>query len=215
MEYETALEQAQAHLNKALDDLNELQGGPDPDDIAILEAQIAAIKTAPKQAMAAVEQAKVGLSQAKARLGSAQTAVAQAQAELDLVDAQLKKSIVYAATTGIVLSRNIEPGEVIQPGASVMTIGEIANLRITVYVPEDQYGNINLGELAQVSVDSFPNETFSGTVVYIADKAEFTPRNVQTAEGRRTTVFAVELTINNPEDKLKPGMPADVCFGCP
>jgi hypothetical protein len=65
---------------------------------------------------------------------------------------------------------------------------------------------------AHVTVDSFPRESFMAQVVYIADKAEFTPRNVQTVEGRRTTVFAVELAIENPEGKLKPGMPADVEF---
>jgi hypothetical protein len=64
-----------------------------------------------------------------------------------------------------------------------------------------------------VAVDSFPGESFAAEVVRIADQAEFTPRNVQTEEGRRTTVFAVELTVENPEGKLKPGMPADVEFG--
>ena len=51
-------------------------------------------------------------------------------------------------------------------------------------------------------------------MTFIADQAEFTPRNVQTAEGRRTTVFAIELAVDNPKGELKPGMPADVCFGC-
>jgi hypothetical protein len=63
-----------------------------------------------------------------------------------------------------------------------------------------------------MSVDSFSGETFEATVIRIADQAEFTPRNVQTEEGRKTTVFAVELSVANPEGKLKPGMPADVDF---
>jgi HlyD family secretion protein len=62
-------------------------------------------------------------------------------------------------------------------------------------------------------VDSFPGQTFEAAVVHIADQAEYTPRNVQTAEGRRTTVFAVKLAVENPDGKLKPGMPADVSFG--
>jgi hypothetical protein len=61
-------------------------------------------------------------------------------------------------------------------------------------------------------VDSFPGETFSGTVVYISDQAEFTPRNVQTVEGRKTTVYAIKLNVPNADLKLKPGMPADVTF---
>jgi HlyD family secretion protein len=112
----------------------------------------------------------------------------------------------------VVLSRNLEAGEVIQAGAPAMVVGDLDRLTITVYVPEDRYGRLNLGGSAQVNVDSFPGDVFDATVVYIADKAEFTPRNVQTAEGRRTTVFAVELAVDDPNDKLKPGMPADVQF---
>ena len=83
---------------------------------------------------------------------------------------------------------------------------------ITVYVPEDRYGEISLGQQAEISVDSFPDETFFATVVYIANSAEYTPRNVQTVEGRSSTVYAVKLKVDDPEGKLKPGMPADVNF---
>jgi HlyD family secretion protein len=107
----------------------------------------------------------------------------------------------------------VEPGEVAVPGAPLMTLAKLDDLKITVYVPEDRYGSIQLGESAQVSVDSFPGQVFTATVTRIADQAEFTPRNVQTEEGRRTTVFAVELKVDNPDSKLKPGMPADVSFG--
>ena len=94
-----------------------------------------------------------------------------------------------------------------------MSIGQLDQLTITVYVPEDQYGIIYLGQEADVLVDSFPGEVFRGQVKYIADQAEFTPRNVQTQEGRRSTVFAVELSILYEGGKLKSGMPADVLFG--
>jgi len=93
-----------------------------------------------------------------------------------------------------------------------MNIGELDDLTITVYISEDRYGQIQLGEHVRVTVDSFPGEVFDAVVKRIADKAEYTPRNVQTEEGRRTTVFAVELSVNDPEGKLKPGMPADVDF---
>jgi HlyD family secretion protein len=79
-------------------------------------------------------------------------------------------------------------------------------------VPEDRYGEIQLGQQARVTVDSFPDENFEALVTHIADQAEYTPRNVQTAEGRRTTVFAVKLAVDNSAGKLKPGMPADVVF---
>jgi len=214
LQYEANLEQAQARLAKAHQDLAKVQNGPNPDDVAALEARIAAIKVAPDQARAAVDQAKVGITQAQAKLEQAQTAVDQAQAQLDLVDTQIKKMVIYAPTSGIVLSRGVEPGEVIQAGAAVLTLAQLDRPTITVYVPEDRYGQIKLGDQATVTLDSFPGRTFLAKVRYIANQAEFTPRNVQTSEGRRTTVFAIELAIDNPKGELKPGMPADVCFGC-
>jgi HlyD family secretion protein len=81
-----------------------------------------------------------------------------------------------------------------------------------VYLPEDSYGQVKLGQVARVTVDSYTGTTFPASVVHIADQAEFTPRNVQTVEGRRTTVYAIKLDVPNPDGKLKPGMPADVTF---
>ena len=212
MELETGLQQAQANLDKAKRDLEKLLQGPDPDDIAVLEARIAAIQANPKQAQAAVDQAQVGVTQANERVEQARAAVDQAQAALDLIDVQIKKLLVYAPAQGVVIARNVEPGEVVQAGAQLMIIGGLDQLKITVYIPEDLYGQIKLGQEAQVTVDSFPGEKFKATVTHIADKAEFTPRNVQTVEGRKSTVFAIELSIDNTDGKLKPGMPADVSF---
>jgi HlyD family secretion protein len=156
--------------------------------------------------------AETAVDQAKAAGDQAVVVAAQAQANLDLLDAQLKQLTIVSPASGIVLTRLIEPGDVVTPGYSAMTIGDLQDLTITVYVPEDRIGLVALGQDASVSVDSYPNEGFSASVVYISDKAEFTPRNVQTVEGRKNTVFAVKLKVNNPAGKLKPGMPADVIF---
>jgi multidrug efflux pump subunit AcrA (membrane-fusion protein) len=94
----------------------------------------------------------------------------------------------------------------------VFVIGKLATLQITIYLPESLYGRVKLGQTTRVMVDSYPDVTFAATVVHIADQAEFTPRNVQTVEGRRTTVYAIKLDVPNPDGKLKPGMPADVTF---
>jgi multidrug resistance efflux pump len=124
----------------------------------------------------------------------------------------MDKLVLVSPIDGIVLSRLVEPGEVVPPGIPLITLGSLDDLTITVYIPENQYGAINLGQKALVKVDSFPGETFDATVVRIADQAEFTPRNVQTQEERQTTVYAVKLSVNDTEGKLKPGMPADVVF---
>jgi HlyD family secretion protein len=112
----------------------------------------------------------------------------------------------------VVLTRSIEPGEVIQGGMTALTIAQLDHLKLTVYISEDRYGQISLGDHAKLLVDSYPEETFDAVVARIADKAEYTPRNVQTAEERQNTVYAVELSITNPQGKLIPGMPVDVEF---
>jgi len=160
-----------------------------------------------------VAAAQKSIEQAQAAVDQALKAVDQAEAQLNLVDVQLDKLRLQAPIKGVVLNRNIEPGEVVQPGTIAMSLARLEDLTITVYIPEDRYGEISLGQQAVVTVDSFPGVIFKATVVHISDQAEFTPRNVQTVEGRSTTVYAIKLSVDDTEGKLKPGMPADVVFG--
>ena len=159
-----------------------------------------------------VTAAEKALNQTQASADQAQKAVDQAQANLELLDTQISKLAVYAPMDGVILVRNVEPGEFVQPGATALSMANLNNLTITVYVPEDRYGQISLGQQADVTVDSFPGTTFSAEITYIADQAEFTPRNVQTVEGRSSTVYAIKLKVRDSEGKLKIGMPADVVF---
>jgi multidrug efflux pump subunit AcrA (membrane-fusion protein) len=152
------------------------------------------------------------LSQSQAAAEQAQKSIQQADANLALLDAQMKKLTIYAPMDGIVLARNVDPGEFVQPGGAALTMANLNELTMTVYVPEDRYGEIHLGQSADVNVDSFPGETFTATITYISDQAEFTPRNVQTVSGRSATVYAVKLKVSDPNGKLKLGMPADVVF---
>jgi len=182
---------ARTRYDTALDLLNSLQTGE-------FSLQLKAAENALEQAEAAVSQAEAGL--------------AQTQTALDTIDIQIEKLMITSPIDGILLTRNLEVGETVSPGSTVMTIGQLREVELVVYIPEDRYGEINLGEKVEVRVDSFPGEIFNGTIAYISDQAEFTPRNVQTVEGRRATVYAVKLSVPNPDLKLKPGMPADVTF---
>jgi len=150
---------------------------------------------------------------AESGVTQAEAALSQAQAALATLDVQLEKTIVTAPVDGTVLTRNLEIGETLAPTGVVLIIGQLQEVNLTVYIPETEYGKVKLGDQVSITVDSFPGDTFSGTVVYISDQAEFTPRNVQTVEGRKTTVYAVKLSVPNADLKLKPGMPADVTFG--
>ena len=159
-----------------------------------------------------VEAAQTGLTQAQSAVAQAEAGLAQAQTALRVFDVQMSKLLVTAPMDGIVLTRNLEVGETAIPGSATMIIGQLNEVELVVYIPEDRYGEVHLGDTVEVRVDSFPQETFNGQVTYISDQAEFTPRNVQTIEGRRATVYAVKLLVPNPDLKLKPGMPADVSF---
>ena len=182
---------AQEIYDRAMDNLRILQTGADSPQVQV--------------AAKVVEQAQAALDQAN-------TNVVSAQSRLNTIDTQLKKITVYAPMDGVILTRNVEQGEFVQPGVVAFAMANLGELTITVYVPEDQYGNISLGQEASVTVDSFPNDTFDAVVFHIADQAEFTPRNVQTVEGRSSTVYAIKLKVTDSEGKLKIGMPADVVF---
>jgi HlyD family secretion protein len=159
-----------------------------------------------------VKIASMALEQSQAALQQAQSAVNQSEANLALLDTQVSELTVSAPLDGVILTRNVEPGEFVQPGAVAFAMADLNNITITVYVPEDRYGQLKLGQRASVTVDSFPGETFEAEVVHIADQSEFTTRNVQTVEGRSSTVYAIKLKVNDSEGKLKIGMPADVVF---
>lgn len=111
---------------------------------------------------------------------------------------------------GVVLLRAAEPGEVTTAGGSLLIIANLDEMTLTIYIPEDQYGKFYLGQEYPIAVDSFPERVFWGKVTHISDKAEFTPQNIRTVEGRKSTVYAIRLTVPNPDHDLKPGMPADV-----
>jgi HlyD family secretion protein len=146
------------------------------------------------------------------QLVQAQLNVQAAQANLDLIDTQIDFTNIDSPVEGVVLTREVEPGSVVSAGEELLTLGNLDELTITVYVPEDRVGEVALGQTARVAVDSFPGQTFPATVSYISDQAEYTPRNVVTVSGRESTVFAVQLKLGDTGGKLKPGMPADVTF---
>ncbi|MGD2048029.1 MAG: efflux RND transporter periplasmic adaptor subunit [Chloroflexota bacterium] len=202
---EAALAQAQASPETARDQVSVADA-----EISRAKSQVAFAEGQLAQAEAQLARLQVGATPEELAVLEAQ--IEQAQADLDLIDLQLDKLKIRAAVNGVIMTRNIEPGEIVQPGTVAMAIGQLDDLAITVYVSEDRYGQITLKESACVFVDSFPDECFEATVTRIADRAEFTPRNVQTEEGRRTTVFAVTLSLADPSGRLKPGMPADVDF---
>ena len=203
---------ARANLDQArrnLADLTAMRDNP-----LAANAQVDAARGQHDAARAAAEAARARLDALKAgptaeQIAVAESQVAQAEAGVGLLDVQVAKMRLTAPLDGVVTKRSLAVGELASPGAPILGIVKPDPLKLTVYVPEPLIGRVAIGQPVELTVDPYPGETFRGEVVYIAPKAEFTPRNVQTQKDRATTVFAVKVRIPNSEDKLKPGLPAD------
>ncbi len=132
-----------------------------------------------------------------------------AAGQLAEAEANLAERRIVAPADGTILSRTVEVGDVVSPGAPMFRLVDLNRLYVKVYVPEPEIPSLRLGDPADVSVDAFRNRRFIAHVSKIYDEAEFTPKNVETAEERLKLVFGVELSLVNTERLLKPGMPAD------
>jgi HlyD family secretion protein len=147
---------------------------------------------------------------AEDQLNLSQHLVEQNSANIDLIKTQLDNSIIKSPIDGLVLSKNTERGEVALPGVSLLTIGDLSRPWVKIYIKETDLGRVKLGQKAEVKVDTYPDKVFQGKVTYISNQAEFTPKNIQTKEERVKLVFGIKVSLENPQQILKPGMPADV-----
>jgi multidrug resistance efflux pump len=174
------------------------------------EAQCRAVEAAVLMAQAQVDALYAGATEEQIAMAEAQ--VERAQAALGALLMLREKQTIAAPIGGLVLVCSIREGELAAPGATLLTLGDLDQVTLTVYVPENRYGQLRIGQRAEVRIDSAPGQVYLGTVVAIAHEAEFTPRNVQTQEERVNMVFAVDVEIPNPDHDLKPGLPADAAI---
>ncbi|MBE9508163.1 MAG: efflux RND transporter periplasmic adaptor subunit, partial [Chloroflexi bacterium] len=175
----------------ALNDLYAIRNNPQElnGQVDAAEAQYRAAEAAVQMAQAQVDALRAGATEEEIAIAEAQ--VEQAQAALDALMMLHDKQTIVAPVGGLVLERSIHEGELAAPGATLLTLGDLDQVTLTVYVPENRLGQVLIGQRVEVRVDSFPERVFTGTVVAIAHEAEFTPRNVQTQEERVNMVFAV------------------------
>jgi multidrug efflux pump subunit AcrA (membrane-fusion protein) len=208
----TGLAQAQVARSGLQDQIAQLSGqiaNPLPLQVQAdtARAQYEVATSAVGLANAQVEGLKMGATPEQIAAVEAQVEIARSA--LDALQVQAAKFTLQAPIAGLVLERPVHVGEVALPGAPLMTLADLDHMTLTIYVPEDQLGRVYLGQPVSVTVDAYAGRTFPGSVTYIANEAEFTPRNVQTREERVNMVFAIRVALPNPDHALKPGMPAD------
>jgi HlyD family secretion protein len=129
-----------------------------------------------------------------------------------LTQAQVARLELTAPLTGVVQKQVAHKGEFVGPGAPILTVADPTNLKLTLYVLEGALARVAVGQNVSIRADGFDERVFFGRVRAIANRAEFTPRNVQTQRDRQNLVFAVSVRVPNPDGALKAGLPVDATF---
>ena len=209
---QAALAQAQADLagkQQYLKALLDIKSDPLELNVQLhsAETQAAVAKARRLGAQARLDEVAAGAKPTEVAIAEAQ--VQQAEAAVGLIDAQIARLTLRAPMDGAVTECTLKAGEMTMAGAPILTIATLDEVELVIYVSEASIGQVTLGQEVDVQVDSFPGQVFKGQVTSIAGEAQFTPRSVQTQEERVNLVFAVKVTIPNPDHALKPGMPAD------
>jgi len=209
---EEALKQVDANLKVAGDDAKRMRELAAKGSVTLKQkddAEARLIVAQAQQAQAREALRKLRQMSRPEEIRAAEARLAQAQASVDLLRKTISDCTITSPVNGVVTRRPVEAGELISPGATVLTVSELDNVHIMIYVTEKELGRVGLGREAEVTIDSAPGRMFKGRVTYISPEAEFTPKNVQTREDRVKLVFGVKVEVPNPDGLLKPGMPAD------
>jgi HlyD family secretion protein len=164
----------------------------------------------------ALKQSRAALDRDKALEAAADKSVALGIANIDSAREALNLAKIvlgYATLTapydGVILVRQAEVGEVVSPGAAIVTLADIAHVWLRAYINETDIGKIRRGEQAGVTTDSYPGKVYAGRISFISESAEFTPKSVETHAERVTLVYRIRIDIDNPSHELVPGLPAD------
>ena len=176
-----------------------------------LDASRASARSAAERRDAARE--TVRLLRAGARpeqIRAAEASLAAARAALAAAQQQATDLVLLAPIGGTVLSRNTEPGEVLPAGASGMTLGDPTRPYVRIYVDENAFPRIHVGDTVRVLLDAFPDRPFRGDVVAVSDRAEFTPRVALTKDERADLMFGVKIQLVDTSSMLKAGLPVTV-----
>ena len=180
----------------------------------ISRQQLEAAETAAKAARSAAREAGETLRLVRSgprreQIDAARARLQGAEALLGAVRVKRGDAAISSPLAGVVVAKHAEPGEQMTPGAPVVTVANLKNVWLRAYIPETELGRVRLGTEAEVRSDSYPAKTYRGKVTFIASEAEFTPRSVQTEKERVKLVYRIKISLDNPNDELKPGMPAD------
>jgi len=210
----TAANQRLADAQRDLDRTRRLFDGGAVSREALDKAQLAfdVAQSQHDQAAQALQLLEIGPR--PERIDAQRAVVAAAQATIQQINALLANAMIRAPFDGVVTVKDREVGETVSPGAPVLTVTNLNDRWVRIYIPETSIGAVHLGETATITADTYKGRVYRGAVSFIASEAEFTPKNVQTKDERVKLVYAVKVRITSDSTyDLKPGIPADVRLG--
>jgi len=207
-----ALDATEAELDMQQHELRRLEALFDSKVLSKAEldrvrAAVAVVQAARDQAHAQLDMLREGSRAEEIR--EAHNRLQEAEKVVELAQLNLERCRLFAPIEGRVLVKSREAGESVAPGTPIVTIGDLSRPWLNLYIGERDLGRVALGMKAQVTIDSFPTQPFDGRVTFISEKSEFTPKNIQTQDERVKLVYRVKIELDNRDQALKPGMPAD------
>jgi HlyD family secretion protein len=208
-QFKTRFDSSTAIVKQAEMRVSLVKEGPRKETIALIRAQLARAQAALKSA----ENNRLQVRQREEEVQSRRAEVTRAKAMVSVLDVQIGDTTAEAPVDGVVLNRTVDLGEVINAGVPVMTIGDIRKPWLRAYITEKQLGRVKAGDKVTVTSDSYPGKTYPGRVTFIASEAEFTPKQIQTAEERVKLVYRIKVELENPNQELKLNMPVDAVIG--
>jgi HlyD family secretion protein len=204
-QFRTRFESAEANLKQANEKAALVMAGPRAETIEAAAAQVARARASLKMGQAnAIE-----TTRREQEIAARRSDIERARAQIALIDTQLADTIASSPINGIVLVKAADVGEILAPGTSVVTVGDIEHPWLRAYIREQDLGRVKLGSKVKVTTDSFPGKVYEGHISFISSEAEFTPKQIQTTEERVKLVYRIKIEIDNQHHELKSNMPAD------
>jgi len=204
-QYRNRFESAEAALKQLREREALVLAGPRIEQINAQQGQVEHTRGALKTA----EANTLEMKRREQELTTRRAEIERSRASLALIDSQLADTIAASPVDGVVLVKAADVGEILSPGTTVVTVGDIEHPWLRGYINETDLGKVKLGSQANVTTDSYPGKVYQGRVTFIASEAEFTPKQIQTQQERVKLVYRVKIEMDNPRHDLKSNMPAD------
>ena len=204
-QYRSRWESAVAALNSSKERQALVLAGPRIEQVNAARGQVERAQGALKSA----EANSIDVKRRQEEIAQRRADIERAKAQLALIDSQLADTTVASPVDGVVLVKSADVGEVLAPGTSVVTVGDIEHPWLRGYINETDLGKVKLGSVVHVKTDSYPGKTYTGHVTFISSEAEFTPKQIQTEQERVKLVYRIKIELDNSSRELKSNMPAD------